>query len=79
MKALIIKTTPIEFTGYVEVSIQKGINRHGSARIKGYIQAELEDQYIRMAMSDTPATITAEDFAGKKQTLFAGIIDNIRT
>ncbi|MDR0468612.1 MAG: phage late control D family protein [Peptococcaceae bacterium] len=77
MRAIVITAPPFEFTDILDVHIQKGANRHGYARIKGYIQEEMEEGYFKMALSETLVAIMAEDYSGTRQALFHGILEDM--
>ena len=78
MRAQIITAQPFEFASILDVSIQKGANTHGRARIRGYIHEDMQDRYVSMSMSDTPVIIEASDFEGNRKPLFQGFLEDMR-
>jgi len=78
MRSMFITAQPFEFTHIFDVKIQKGVNRHGRAWVKGVISEDMENRYVEMLLSEMPVTITASDFQGNQQTLFQGILEDLR-
>ena len=53
MKAERILTAPFEFVQIIKCEIQKAVNEHGFAILKGYISPDREEQYLLMAGEQT--------------------------
>lgn len=68
---------PFSFTDILDIKIHKSINKHGSAWIKGVIPDEMEDEYVRNCLGETPVTLMAYDFDDNRQVLFQGILENM--
>jgi hypothetical protein len=77
MRAFKLTVDPFIFTEILDVSIKRGVNCHGSARVKGIIDEDMEGKYIEMSLSDTPVTIFAEDFDGQRRDLFQGVLEDM--
>ena len=75
MKIVKVYTNIVDFNTIVDCQIDRGINEHGHAMIKGWID---DGQDILKQISDiTFANIYGVTDEGKTLTLFAGIIENV--
>jgi hypothetical protein len=77
VRAFKLTVDPFAFTEILDADIKKEVNRHGSARIKGIIDEDMESRYITMSLSDTPVTIFAEDFDGQRRDIFQGVLEDM--
>ncbi len=73
MKEYWIETEPLHFCAIYDMHISIGINRHGTARIGGYIEDAWEEDYAKKLGSELWMTIMARDNAGEKEVVFCGI------
>ena len=70
MKADRIEVSPFAFQDITYCEIEKAVNIHGSAKVKGYIAAEKEQEYLMSACRQTEVTITAADEDGSVTAAF---------
>lgn len=78
MKEYRIETEPLQFLVIYDMQISVGINRHGIARISGYIADEWEEKYIAALMEETWVTILAVDKDESRQIIFCGFVKNFQ-
>lgn len=72
-----IVITPYEFTNLLELSIDKKVNDHATARIVGRIPEELEDKYVEMAGNNEWISIKVKDEFNTEKVLFCGVIKSV--
>lgn len=77
MKADRIEVLPFAFQDITYCEIEKAVNIHGSAKVKGYIAAEKEQEYLMNACCQTEVTITAADEDGSVKPLYCGILEDL--
>lgn len=75
MRAVKISVKPFEFIEILDMSMSKGLNRHGQAYVKGIIADDAEERYVTMPLYETAVEITASDFAGNECILFHGMLE----
>ncbi len=73
MKEYWIETSPIRFCEIYHMKIDAGINRHGTARIEGYIADEWEEDYAKQLGERAWVFIHAVDRKGNRETIFCGL------
>jgi len=77
MRADIITVSPFNFINVLDVRLSKGVNKHGTAYVKGVILADSEKEYAMMPRVATTVEITASDIYGNDSVLFHGVLDKL--
>ena len=78
MKAERILTAPFEFVQIIKCEIQKAVNEHGFAILKGYISPDREEQYLLMAGEQTEVTIRAVEDEKESRQIYCGIVEDMK-
>lgn len=78
MKAEQISISPFTFTRITECRIEKEVNAHGFAQIKGYISSQKEEEYLTMACGQLEVTITAFDEEEESRLIYCGILEDLQ-
>ena len=78
MKAERILTEPFEFVQIIKCEIQKAVNEHGYAILKGYISPDREEQYLLMAGEQTEVTIRAVEDEKESRQIYCGIVEDMK-
>lgn len=74
MKSVNVKVDPFELIDLLECTIHKKTNEHATARIKGRISWDKEEEYLEDVLSEIYATITVIDDSGEDKIVFKGIV-----
>lgn len=74
MKEYRIETEPLQFLAIYDMRINMGTNRHGTAKISGYIADEWEEKYMAMLMQEIWISIVAVDEEESRQVVFCGLV-----
>ncbi len=77
MKDIRIIIEPFCFLNILECTINKKINEHATATVKGIISEEMEDQYVEMALQEVPVMIKVVDDGGNETVIFSGIARDV--
>lgn len=77
MRADQISAAPFEFIRIIGCSIEKDVNVHGSAVVRGYIRPEKEQEYLMTACGQTEVRITASDEDGSSKLIYCGILEDM--
>lgn len=65
---------PFELLEVLECSGRIAADCHGTMTVKGYINSEMEEEYMQMLLEEVWATIKVSDDNGKIGTLFSGVV-----
>lgn len=77
MKACQIRVNPFEFIEIIEYRAFKKENEHGLVTVTGFIQNDLENTYVEMALQEVWAQVVAFDETGEDTILFTGIVTDL--
>ena len=78
MKAERIRVSPFTFSRITECQIQKEVNTHGFARIRGYIPTEKEAEYLETACGQVEVTIEAINEEGENRQIYCGVLEDLQ-
>jgi len=78
MKAERITISPFQFTRITECLIEKEVNSHGFAKVRGYIPPDMEQAYLTMACSNMEVAISAVNEVGESNVIYCGILEDLQ-
>lgn len=74
MKSVNVTVNPFELIDLLECTIHKKSNEHATARIKGRISWDKEEEYLEDVLAETYATITVTDDSEEDKIVFNGVV-----
>ena len=74
MKDYNIFSTPLTFLSIQEIQMKEEVNEHGTMTITGFIEDEMEENYLHLLTGDVWERVEKVGKDGERQTLFWGIV-----
>ena len=74
MKDYNIFSTPLTFLSIQEIQMKEEVNEHGTLTITGFIEDEMEENYLHLLTGDVWERVEKVGKDGERQTLFWGIV-----
>ena len=74
MKDYNIFSAPLTFLSIQEIQMKEEVNEHGTMTITGFIEDEMEENYLHLLTGDVWERVEKVGKDGERQTLFWGIV-----